>query len=336
MNDFSRLILHPDFENALRELGNKDIFLPNYGVESSFERLNFTTESGKITNIEEIKGYRLDAEKGCEEASRHVLTAYDESWLSFEALEGTAYFTTYSLVLAAEKDYLPLVLATFNFYTRSSAIKAKSAYIKHTDEDLDVAYRRDFQKDKIGFLLEHTPPNSLLFIDGPLISGDLYTIVLDANSEFLRKSIVPIFFVKDSNSNIVTSNILGVSGQYNSDMHWLNTVLSPGQRSNFFKYEDEYNAKNTKVFCYLKAFSSVPQRIEFHTDTFQAYQGSIEKILDLILYLMLVQGLKKNPQLRPIAIAEAYARAVLRFIDINKYFKEAQISPTLNQIRFGG
>ena len=66
------------------------------------------------------------------------------------------------------------------------------------------------------------------------------------------------------------------------------------------------------------------------------YPESIERIMELILYLLLVQGIKANPQLRPIAIAEAYARAVLKFIDINKYFEEAKITPTLNQIRFGG
>ena len=66
------------------------------------------------------------------------------------------------------------------------------------------------------------------------------------------------------------------------------------------------------------------------------YVNSIPKIMDLILYLLLLQGSNKNPQLRTIAIAEVYAREVLHFIDIYKYFKEAKISPTLNQIRFGG
>ena len=122
---------------------------------------------------------------------------------------------------------------------------------------------------------------------------------------------------------------------YNSDMHWLNELLRPGQRSSFFKYQDVHNAKNAKVFSYIKALNSSPQRVEFHSYLSEA-RGVDPKLMDLIYYLMLVQGSATNPQVRPIAVAEAYARSLLRYVDIDKQFEAAKITPTMNQVRFGG
>src|SRR5450830_1172652 len=49
----------------------------------------------------------------------------------------------------------------------------------------------------------------------------------------------------------VTENIDGLQGKFNSDMHWLNGLLRPGQRSSLFKYQDLHNSKNAKTFSYL-------------------------------------------------------------------------------------
>ncbi len=336
MGDFeNKLLIHPDFFKTLQDLSNTDIFLPNYATEQNFSDSELRTDVGKIANLEEIKTYKMDPRNGCELAKKHAFTAYDETWATFLALEGTAYLTIHSLVLPGESDYVPLSLATFNFYTRSQEVTAKAGNIKYA-ERIEVEFTRDYLRDKAAFLLEYTPTQSLLFIDGPLISGDLYTIMVDAHRHFLGKGIFPIFFVKNSASNIVTSNIKELKGRYNSDLHWLNTLLKPGERSCFFKYEDQVQKKNTKVFCYIKAFNSSPQRVEFHTDAYSANRDALEQVMDLILYLLYVQGSKTNPQLRPIAIAEQYARTVLRCIDINKYFVQTNITPTLNQVRFGG
>jgi len=158
-------------------------------------------------------------------------------------LEGLAYFTAHSLVVNGDNEYVPVAFVTFNFYTRSKAIIEKSSYIKYAN-DPTVEYTRDYIKDKVNFLLEFAPSHSLLFIDGPLISGDLYTIMVDATDKFLQKDIVPIYFVKNSNSNIVTSNIDSLGGQYHSDMHWLNTLLKPGERSCFLNMRIKSIRKN--------------------------------------------------------------------------------------------
>jgi hypothetical protein len=87
----------------------------------------------------------------------------------------------------------------------------------------------------------------------------------------------------------------------------------------------------------LKAFDLSPIRVEMHTETYKKYIQHIETILNMIYYLLLVQGDYRNPQVRPIAISEKYARAVLKYIDVHKLFKEMKFTPTMNQARgFGG
>lgn len=333
VNNCNKLVLHPNFEKIIKELGEKSIFLPRKGDESNPHTISNQLPGQLITNLEEITSYKLDALKGCQNVTKYLYSAYDESIKKYSALEGSAYFTTHSLVIAGKGEYIPVVLAVFNFYTRAANILSKSSYIKFAD-DPEVEAQRDHMRDKVAFLLEYTPPKSLLFIDGPLIGGDLYTIMLDSSAKFLEKEIMPIYFVKNSTSSIVSDNIAELKGKYNSDMHWLHGMLKPGERSSFFKYEDQINKKNSKVFCYLKAFNSSPQRIEMHVDTFKQYETAIPDLMDIVAYLLYVQGSKSNPQLRPIAIAEKYARSVLNFIDINQYFKQARITPTLNQERF--
>jgi hypothetical protein len=335
MEALNRLILHPDFEKIFKELSDKNIFIPSIGDQNTPHDNYFPTSGQIISNLEEIKGYSLDIKRGCEVTNKFLYSAYDESIMKFMALEGSAFFTAHSLVIIDNKEYIPVVFVSFNFYTRSKDIISKSSYIKYAIEP-EIEFKRDYMKDRLHFLLKYSPPRSLLFIDGPLIGGDLYTISVDNNSKYLAKEIIPIYFVKNSISNIVTDNITGLKGKYNSDMHWVHTVLKPGERSCFFKYEDQVNKKNSKIFCYLKAFDSGPQRIEMHEDTYSKYLESMDDILGMILYLMYVNGIKTNAQIRPIIIAENYAREMLAFIDIHKYFKEINITPTLNQMRFGG
>ena len=57
--------------------------------------------------------------------------------------------------------------------------------------------------------------------------------------------------------------------------------------------------------------------------------------MNMMYYYLLVQGDVKNPQIRPIAIAENYARETLKILDIGKIIKEIGITPTVNQVRFG-
>ena len=83
-------------------------------------------------------------------------------------------------------------------------------------------------------------------------------------------------------------------------------------------------------------FNLSPQRIEFHVDTYASFKEAINNIMDLIYYLLLVNGDVKNPQIRPIYVSEKYARSVLKMIDTYNLIKTSGLIPTMNQLRFGG
>ena len=157
------------------------------------------------------------------------------------------------------------------------------------------------------------------------------------NNEILKMNTIPIFIVKNSNSNLVTESIPDLRKKFNSDMHWAFTLLDPGFRTNFYRYEDIHNKDFSKIFCYLKSFNVSPQRIEFHVKTFEKYQDILNEMMHLIYYLVLVQGNLKNPQVRSIAIAEKFARETLNLFDMRNLMKSLGLTPTMNQERgFGG
>lgn len=57
--------------------------------------------------------------------------------------------------------------------------------------------------------------------------------------------------------------------------------------------------------------------------------------MDLTLYLILAQGNEKNAQVRPIAIAEMFARETLHLIDLNQEIRRSKLTETMNQARWG-
>ena len=87
-------------------------------------------------------------------------------------------------------------------------------------------------------------------------------------------SIIPIFITKNSNANLVTDNLKGWQGKYNSDMHWCYDFLNEKERTNFFIYRYQKSNRNEKAFCYMKFFKdSSPQRIEVDLNTYKKYKA---------------------------------------------------------------
>ncbi|HIH92198.1 TPA: DNA double-strand break repair nuclease NurA [Candidatus Woesearchaeota archaeon] len=334
----NRFFIHPHFRETIQEINNFNIKLPPNPnpQELDFEGYTFPPDA-KLEAIEEIKNYNLDAKAGEKLSNKISVAAYDESINKFDALPGTAYATSHSLVLQHETEYIPTVFVSFYFYTRSNIYKENSKYIKLSNKPEEDS-KRDYIKDRHNFILNNTPLNIIVLIDGPLIGGQVTQLTNQLNDALLRKNVIPIFFVKNSNSNLVTDNIIELRGKYNSDLHWAFETLKEGERSAFFKYYDEYSPKKAKVFCYIKPFNVSPQRIEFHIDTFNILRkkkDELNNILNFIYYLLLAQGNPKDPQVRTIKIAEMFAREALRLYNVEKIMKEAKIIPTINQERFG-
>lgn len=335
-DNFNKLIVHPSFKATVEEINKMDISLPPVPstVNLDLQNFIFPPNGELVTPTEEIAFYTLNPQKGQDSINdNRTLVAYDESINKFSALEGTTFLTSHSLVLVDTDDYVPINLITLYFYTRSSYLVNNSPHIKYSiDPDMDS--KKDYIKDKIEFLLENVPKRSILLIDGPLIGGDVYTYMIHAINKFLDRDIIPIFFVKNSSSNLITENTTELKGKFNSDMHWAYKSMQQGQRTNFFKYADRNNIKNAKIFCYLKGFNISPQRVELHVQTYEKYQKIIPEIMDYLYYLLLVGGDTKNPQLRPISIAEKYARETLRLFNFNNLMQKVGITPTMNQDRF--
>jgi hypothetical protein len=309
-------------------------FEPNPIKEKfDFEVLNSQGFDGIIKVLGDGKHQKLDAAKGSQIAHEgYGISAYDESFNNYFSLAGSGLLTSHSLIIHGESDYISSNNLTFYFYTRSEEISKQSEYIKKsTDTENDS--RRDYAEDRANFILDAAPDNSILFIDGPLIGGVSNIINVKMNDALLERNIIPLFIVKNSNSNLVTDYVTSLKGKYNSDMHWAYTRLRPRSRTNFFVYEDQVNSEFSKIFCYLKTFDISPQRVEFHPRTYEKYQEIMDEMMHLICYLILVQGNLKNPQLRSIAIAEKFARETLDLFDMSNLMKTLGLVPTMNQER---
>ncbi len=334
----SELIVDKSCDTVIRDLKKLNIKLPGASFFSGGE-IDFDIGSDyDLVLLEDEDKYRLSAKEGMEaiKDGNHSICAYDESIAIYAALEGKAVMVSHALVYLRPDEYLPITYLTLSFYTRSDNIinLAKESAKKTENPDRQAAIDRAV--DKMQLIKNYCIDNTVLFIDGALIAGDAYTSVMAEIKKLSDRNIFPVFFVKNSASNLISDYMPDYCSGFNSDMHWANTILNTGERTRFFKYTDSHNSSNSKVFCYVKHMDgSSPVRIEFPTLAYEKHLSSIKAILDMIYYLLLVQGNKQNPQIRPIAVAEKYAREVLKLYDINREVRSAGLTPTMNEERWG-
>lgn len=334
----SELIVDKSCESVIRDLKKLNIKLPGASFFSGGE-LDFDIGSDyNLVLMEDEDKYQLSAKEGMDAINNvnHSICAYDESIAFYAALEGKAVMVSHALVYLRPDEYIPITYLTLSFYTRSDKIiNAAQESAKKTDNpDREAAIDRAI--DKMQLIKNYCIDDTILFIDGPLIAGDAYTSVMAEIKNLSDRNIVPVFFVKNSTSSLISDYLPDYCSGFNSDMHWANTLLNAGERTRFFKYTDGHNSSNSKVFCYIKYTNgSSPVRLELLTLTYEKYLSSVESILNMVYYLLLVQGNKQNPQIRPIAVAEKYAREVLKLYDINREIRRAGLTPTMNEERWG-
>lgn len=342
----SQFILHPEFKEKILSI-QKDINFPQVPISTHITKDDyFALGNSKLSKMEELDIINLNKYIGRELVDKYRIFGYDESIDKFQALEGSGYLTCHSLIMMDEEDYLASTCLSFNFYTRSELLLEKNSSIRDArnygkynsdsmdeNNNVDAAFKADYASDRNKFILRNISENSILYIDGPLIGKQMSSYTVELNKDLLKRSIIPIFVVKNSSSNLVTDNIQELKGKFNSDMHWAHKCLKPGQRTNFFQYKDLYNSNNSKVFCYVKPFKASPQRVEVHPTTYYGNENLICQMLDLIYFLYLAQDEPSNSQIRPIAIAEKFARETKRLFNINKILLESKLQPTMNQAR---
>jgi hypothetical protein len=336
LKNLNSFVLQKGYKAKLEEISRINFFFTQSPViDEIVIPDNLSSKNSVMEPLKGIDKIELNPEKGCEFAKHVLFGGYDESKLKFESLEGTINITSHSLVEISNGDYFPVSYITINFYSRSNALIEKSSHIKYSDNpENDSA--SDYAVERNYFIKKFALDHSILFIDGPLIGGNVSSYALDLVDFLHSQNIIPIFIVKNSRSNLIIDNIPTLRGKFNSDLHWAYRYLSSGERTSFFIYTDMVNQRNTKILCYIKPFPSVsPQRVEFHPETLGLYGDYIDDIFNLIYYTILVNGDRSNPQARPIIVAEMYARDVLAAINARSMLLNTSLIPTINQERFG-
>jgi hypothetical protein len=260
--------------------------------------------------------------------------AYDESMQNYRALEGDLLFCS-SATIKIEDRY------NFNLSVLPFFLTCMRKFKEGTNEEIrfaeNLAEERNLimVKTKIDSIQDSVESYSIVLIDGPLIGGNA-SAYIEAMDEALReKDCIPLYFVKNSDSRLVIDSNKNLAKEFNSDFHWAACRLKTGSRSAFFKYTDRVNNRHTKVFTYMKALYGFPERVEMHTATYEKYHSIIPDLMSLIAYFYILQGDMSNPQVRPIAIAEKYAREGIRILNIPTLLARLGFRPTINQVRFG-
>ena len=326
------------FRQLIDEIKSADIHLPNNPIIVS-GMIDYVSESQPhlITPLEsDLECINIDLKSGHDftKIPNLIISAYDESIAYYASIEGKVAYISHSLVTIYDDQYYPLNRLNLLFCTRSKLVHQRiPGSILSKDWDVDTTISVEIAKQKRHFLSENAIPNSILLIDGPFLAGSGSFTFYETIYELLEKSIIPIFIVKNSNATLLVDNLKELKDLYNSDLHYANEILNEGTRTPFFKYTSEEGNKS-KVFCYLKFKEHYsPFRIEIPTVIFNEFREIIEKSMDLIYYLIKVQGSPTNPQVRPIAIAEMYARETLNLIDINKDSIQMKLTATMNERR---
>lgn len=321
---------------SIEEVRKGRINLGTLGTGTYETEPEFDLEYGdyEIEGITDLKSIKLDAINGMmvNNELRDVI-AYDESILKFSSLEGDGILTSHCLVKLAGFDYLSSAYITFHFYTHSEEIKKGNDTIRLCDNLSDVI-NKDYSNEREYFIFNKVPEKSVLFIDGPLLGKNLSAQTVKMNGKLLDREIFSIFIVKNSLSNMVIDNASQLKNKYNSDIHWASLFLKPGERTNLFIYKDKKNPILSKYFCYIKPFNKSPQRVEIHPTTYTRFKDKIPSIMDLIYYYFIANGDGLNQQIRPIVIAEKFARKTITMFDLKRILKYTGLIPTVNEERF--
>lgn len=261
-----------------------------------------------------------------------ILSAYDESILELNSLEGKVRCIAHCTVIQDENEYIPAAYVTLKFFTKSNMISAKatefSDIIKSNDVNTELS--KEYIKERSYFLSKASPSNSLIFIDGSMFSGASTSGNFVLIDELLSKETRPVFFVKNSESTIITERFDFAKG-YNSDLHWAYVSLRPAEVSPIFAYTSKEG--RSKAMCFLKIYENrSPVRIEFPLQAFEeGWYG--EDIFDIIYYQFLANGSTNNIQPRIIQVSEMYAREILKSTNLYKEIERMGLTKSMNEER---
>lgn len=261
-----------------------------------------------------------------------ILAAYDESILELNSLEGKIRCVAHSAIIQNEIEYIPAAYVTLKFFTKSNLVSAKATEFSDIIQcnDLTNEITKEYVKEREYFLSKASPVDSLIFIDGSMFSGASTSGNFILIDQLLNKNCRPIFFVKNSESTIITERFEFAKG-YNSDLHWAYVNLEPGEISPVFAYTSKEG--RSKAMCFMKIYDKrSPVRIEFPLKAFEeGWYG--DDVFDLIFYQFLANGSSNNMQPRIIQVSEMYAREILKSTNLYKEIERMGLTKSMNEER---
>lgn len=261
-----------------------------------------------------------------------LLAAYDESILELNTLEGKVRCISHCSLIQNEEKYIPAAYVTLKFYTKSSRITGKSTEFSDfiLTDDVTLAQTKEYVQEREYFLSQAAPENSYIFIDGPMFSGAATSGNFQLIEKLMTKNCMPIFFVKNSDSTIITERFQFAKG-YNSDLHWAYSTLNAGEISQIFAYTSKEGRQ--KAMCFMKIYEKKsPVRIEFPLQLFESNVYGSE-VFDMIYYQYLANGSQNNIQTRIIQVTEMYAREVLKSTNLYNEIDRMGLIKTMNEER---
>lgn len=304
----------------------------NASVTKALHENYLNSRGAQITIISGYKNISETILDNYKENPSFILSAYDESILELNSLEGKVRCIAHSVVLQNSEEYTPAAFVSLKFFTKSSIIEAKATEFSDIiqSDDLGKVINQEYIKERKYFLSKVAPENALLFIDGSMFSGASTAGNFVLIDSLLNQNCRPIFFVKNSESTIITENFDFAKG-YNSDLHWAYSVLKAGEFSPVFSYTSDDG--RSKAMCFLKVFNNrSPVRIEFPLNAFlEGYYP--DDVFDLIMYQYIANGSTSNVQPRIIQIAELYAREVLKSTNLYNEIERMGLTKSMNETR---
>ncbi len=329
-----KIIFSENYKLTIESIKQINNFVSNKAsVIKALTDLETHTDKSDIYILPNFKNnIKIDSESLKEFKQDPFLASYDESILELNSLEGKVRCTVHCSIIQNEIEYIPAAFVTLKFYTKSNIICENSnefADIFITQE-ISKKINNEYISERKYFLTQVAPENTLIFIDGPLFSGESTSGNFELVNQLIKINCKPIFFVKNSESTIITERFNFAKG-YNSDLHWAFSILKQGEVSPVFAYKSPDG--RGKAMCFFKIFNNrSPVRIEFPLDSFlEGYYPS--NIFTLIYYQYLANGDTNNYQPRIIQVAELYAREILKSTNLYQEIEKLGLTNSMNEER---
>ena len=330
-NDFKgRIIFSENYKTTIASI--KDINNSKANKATITKSNKEFIDSSNASDIKIIKGYESKTSIIKDDLKPpKVISAYDESILELNSLEGKVRCIAHCAVIQTEEEYIPAGYVTLKFFTKSNLISAKATEFSDIiqSDDIAKALTKEYVAERKYFLSKAAASDCLIFIDGPMFSGASTSGNFILIDQLLANNSRPVFFVKNSESTIITERFDFAKG-YNSDLHWAYTQLMPGEVSPVFSYTIK---ERSKALCFMKVFKDrSPVRIEFPLKEFKENWYN-EDVFSQIYYQFLANGSPNNMQPRIIQIAEMYAREILKSTNLYKEIERMGLTKNMNEER---